>query len=274
MYSLLDDARVFVNHGPVQMSIDCRLNGKRNTSIASKVAIEVLEEFSRLSPYTPELKKMRSIQFSENLPWTLKQMIIAVEATEYAELNTLAAVAGSFSEYASFIACELGATKAIINNGGDIALYNIEGDAIKIAIPVNDEQSLKIDITSEQNICGICTSGMSGRSFSKGIATFVTAFAQKASIADACATYIANMTDAEDPNILRCLAEEIDEGTDIRGQIVTVKAENIPEIVKYKATLSGYEVAQSLYKNNLIQGAVVCVGNTIMKVPENIAISF
>ncbi len=273
MYKTLDDGRVFINHGPIQMSIDCRITNTRETSIATRVATEVINEFSRLAPFTPQLKEMRSITYDDKLPFTLKQMISAVEITGYGDLNTLAAVAGSLSEYAAFTAKDFGATKVIINNGGDIALYNTENEPIKVGIPVNEEQTLTIDISKEQDIAGICTSGFKGRSFSKGIATFVTVFAKKASVADACATYIANMTNADHPNIIRCLAEEIDEGTDIRGQLITVKIGDIPEKVKYEAVLNGYEAAISLYEKNIIKGAIICIDEAITKVPESLFLS-
>ncbi len=273
MYKILEDERVFIDYGPIQLSIDCRIDDVRCSQISVKVADEVLAEFNRLIPFTEQLKQMRRFdKTNENLPSVLNKMIYAVDRTEYDELNTLAAVAGSFSEYALDVGKSLGATKIIINNGGDIAIYNKEASPIKVAIPINDNESLKFSVDKSMKIGGICTSGLQGRSFSKGIATFATVLAQKASIADACATYIANMTNEEHPNIIRCKAEEIDEGTDIRGQTITLKILDVPNEIKYKALLNGYDVAYSLYKKGIILGAVICIDENIITVAEDLKI--
>ena len=273
MFNILDDDRVFINYGPIQMSVDCRINNVTDIEICKAVASEVLAEFERLVPYTENLKTMRFYnKQDEGFPWVLNKMIRAVNLSTYEELNTLGAVAGSFSQYAVKIGRELGSTKVIINNGGDIALHNVEDTEIKVGMPVKNGLTLKTTIDKTMDIGGICTSGVSGRSFSKGIATFVTVFAAEASIADACATYIANMTNAEHENIIRCNAEEIDEGTDIKGQKITVKIGNIPENIKLLATLNGYEAAENLYNDEIIKGAVICVDDTVMKIPQDLDI--
>ncbi len=275
MIKILEDNRVFLDYGPIQMAIDCFVDGVKNSEISCVVANCVLAEFNRLTPFVNMLKEMRTFKEpNEKLPTVLNKMITGVAKTGYDELNTLGAVAGSFSEYGAEIGGSLGATKVIINNGGDIAIYNTEETPIKVGIPFKDGGKMVICIKKEDEICGICTSGMSGRSFSKGIATFVSVFADKASVADGCATYIANMTDCDDENIVRCFAEEIDEGTDIRGQVVTVKVGKLSKESKLKAVLNGYTVAEKLYNDGVIKGAVVCVDEIIMKIPEWLDISF
>lgn len=269
MYKILEDNRVFIDYGPIQMSIDCRVDDILNIEIEKRVAEEVLKEFNKLLPYTTKLKQMRAIKKSESNSIVLNKMIDAVDITESKDLNTLASVAGSFSEYASEVAKNIGATKAIINNGGDIALYNDEQKPITVAIPVNDNQQLKIIVDKSMQINGICTSGLKGRSFTKGIATFCTVFASKSSVADACATYIANETNEEHPNILRCLAQDIDEQTDIKGQLITLKILDIPQEIKYKALLNGYKKALDLYEKSIIKYSVICIDNNIVKIPDN-----
>ncbi len=274
MIEKLQDERIFINHGPIQMVIDVSVKGKRMPEIGLEVGKHVLEQFDKLAQYTPKLKEMRTYRnTSSEFPEVLNKMIIAVEKSGYEELNTLGAVAGSFSDIALQKAIELGGTRVIVNNGGDIALRDIEGKPIRVGIPyTNDKEKgqLVLTITEEQDIHGICTSGIGGRSFTKGIATAAVALASDAATADACATYLGNVTNVEDENIIRCLAEEIDSGTDIKGQIVTLKVGQISKEKKYRALLNGLNAAEDLYKKGIINGAVICIGDTIVKCPDSL----
>ncbi|WIV11964.1 UPF0280 family protein [Proteiniborus sp. MB09-C3] len=274
MIEKLQDERIFINHGPIQMVIDVSVKGKRMPEIGLEAGKHVLEQFDKLIQYIPKLKIMRAYEnTSDEFPEVLNKMIIAVEKSGYKELNTLGAVAGSFSDIALQKAIELGGTRAIVNNGGDIALKDLEGKPIKVGIPYtndNEKGQLVLTITEEQDIHGICTSGTGGRSFTKGIATAAVALASDAATADACATYLGNMTYVEDENIIRCLAEEIDSGTDIKGQLVTLKVGKIGEDKKYKALLNGLNVAEDLYNKGIIKGAIISIGNTIVKYPDSL----
>lgn len=274
MIEKLQDERIFINHGPIQMVIDVSVKGKRMPEIGLEVGKHVLEQFDNLIQYIPKLKIMRAYKnTSDEFPEVLNKMIIAVEKSGYEELNTLGAVAGSFSDIALQKAIKLGGTRVIVNNGGDIALKDLEGKPIKVGIPyTNDKEKsqLVLTITEEQDIHGICTSGTGGRSFTKGIATAAVALASDAATADACATYLGNMTDVEDEDIIRCLAEEIDSGTDIKGQIVTLKVGKIGEDKKYKALLNGLNVAEDLYNKGIIKGAIISIGNTMVKYPDSL----
>lgn len=275
MIEALKDGRIFIDHGPIQMVLDIKINEKIGKEIAFQTAKYVVEEFEKTLKYMPKLKKMRYFkETKKEYPEVLNQMIQAVERSGYEALNTLGAVAGSFSDIALKKALELGGTRVIINNGGDIALKDIEGRPFKVGIPYesNGEKKQLLLNIEDQNIHGICTSGMGGRSFTKGIATAAIVCASDAATADACATYIGNKTNVEDSNILRSLAEEIDEGTDIKGQLVTLKVGRIGEKKKYKALLNGLNVAESLYNKDIIKGAIIIIGDTIVKCPESLKV--
>lgn len=274
MIKQLQDNRIFINYGPIQMAIDTYTNGERNIDIANKVAEYVVSHFEEVVSFIPNLKDMKFFKEPSNeYPTVMNKMIIAVEKVEDNHLNTLAAVAGSFSEVALEKALELGAHRVIINNGGDIALKDILDNAIKVGIPINKTNKiLTVDIDESTDITGVCTSGLGGRSFTKGIATSVVVMAKQASIADACATHLANMVNVEDDNIIRCLAEEIDSGTDIKGQLVTVKVGNISNTKKDIALYNGVEEAERLYKKGILLGAVLCIDDKIVKYPDNLNI--
>jgi hypothetical protein len=278
MIQQLSDNRIFVDYGPTQMVIDVYAGGSRVPEIGIIAAERLILEIDKLAKYLPQLRKMRVYSnVSNDFPDVLNKMIVAVEKCGYDELNTLGAVAGSFSDMVLEYVLELGATRAIINNGGDIALNDLTGKDIKVGIPLykdSNKGQLILTVTREMNVHGICTSGTGGRSFTKGIATAAVVLAQDSATADACATYIGNMTNVEDENIIRCLADEIDSGTDISGQMITLKVGRISEKNKHKALLNGLNIAEALYNKGIIKGAVICIEDKIVKFPEDLNVRF
>ena len=274
MIQELEDKRVFINHGPIQMTLDIKINSRRSSDIAFKVAEYIIGELENLLKYMPELKDMKSLKkIKEEYPGVLNKMITAIDKCGAKTINVLGAVAGSFSDIALEKAIDLGATRVIINNGGDIAFRDISGDPVKIGIPLNRDLSktkLVMTITNDMNIGGVCTSGLGGRSFTKGIATASVVLADNAAVADACATYLGNMTNVEDEKITRCFAEKIDSGTDIPGQLVTLSVGDISKEKIYKALLNGVNAAEKLYEKGIIKGALLCVKDEIVMIPDNI----
>lgn len=272
MIEILENQKVFVNNGPIQMVLDISIGDKKTPELGLEVSTYIISEFNKLTQYIPYIKTNKSLKISNKMnSIILENMMSAVEKSGDKSLTPLAAVAGSFSDFALEKALELGATRVIVNNGGDIALKDITGAPIKVGIPLNNIE-LVLDITSESNIQGICTSGLGGRSFTKGIATAAVSLGETASIADACATYIGNETNIESEGIVRCYAEEIDSETDIPGHLVTLKVGDIGERNVYKALLNGLKKAEKLCDNHIIKGAVLCVKDKIVMVPDNVAV--
>lgn len=275
MVQELEDKRVFINYGPIQMTLDIKVGSIRNTEIAFKVADYIIGELKNLMKYMPQLKELNSLKdLNDDYPEVLNKMITAVNRCGDETINVLGAVAGSFSDIALEKAIELGASRAIINNGGDIAFKDISGDQVKIGIPLSRDLSrnkLVMTITDDMDVRGICTSGLGGRSFTKGIATASVVLADNAAVADACATYLGNMTNVEDERITRCFAEDIDSGTDIPGQMVTLSVGNISKDKIYQALLNGANAAEKLYERGIIKGALLCVKNEIVMIPDSIS---
>jgi hypothetical protein len=258
------------------MVLDISSMGSKQQEIATSVANNVLRQFDQMLHYIEEAKALKfESEIPDCYPETLKKMIFAVRLVGDRSYTPLAAVAGAFSEYALEDALEQGAGRIIINNGGDIALRDVEGNPIMVGIPLTDNPNgrrLEISITDNMGIRGICTSGLGGRSFTKGIAHKAVALAHRASVADVCATYIGNQTNVDDKAIIRAYAEEIDSGTDLRGHLVTLKVGNIKRESKLRALLNGFEAMESLYKRNILIGGVVAIGEDIMVIPDKIAV--
>lgn len=276
MIEVMNDQRVFLNYGPIQMLLDISSNGLKQPEIAFNVANRVLSQFDDMLDYIEEAKMLSfNSKIPDCYPEVLKKMMLAVRLLGDESYTPLAAVAGAFSEYALEDALEQGAGRVIINNGGDIALRDVEGNPIIVGIPLTDDPNgrrLEISITDNMDIRGICTSGLGGRSFTKGIADKAVAMAHTASVADVCATYIGNQTNVDDKAIIRAYAEEIDSGTDLRGHLVTLKVGKITKESLLRALLNGYEATEALYNSEIIKGGVVVVGENIMVIPDKMAV--
>lgn len=276
MIQEMTDQRLFINHGPIQMTLDIMCDGVKQPPMAKAVAQDVINQFDRLLDFMPEIKASKHYDdIPDKYPIILKKMIGAVKALGDETFTPLAAVAGSFSEYALERSLKYGAERVIINNGGDIAFKDISGKPIVVGIPLEEDTlngQIVMSITKDMDIEGICTSGFGGRSFTKGIATKAVAFAKKASIADICATYLGNKTDVDDPQIIRTFAEKIDSGTDIVGQLVTLKIGKLSKESHLKALLNGFNAAEELVNQSIIKGGAIVLGKDVMIIPENIAI--
>lgn len=213
--------------------------------------------------------------FSATLPPVLLAMYAAVKASGDFTLTPMAAVAGSFADAVADFLVGLGAARVIVNNGGDIAL-RLSAGAEPVVVGLNPGLQDKgcshtFSVEADSGIRGIATSGLGGRGFTLGVASAVTVLAQCSSVADACATSIANSTTVNHPAIVRMPAEKLDPQTDIRGQLVTVAVPSL-ELKAYEEALqSGITRAQQLLDRGIIGGAAICAGPYMSVIPPSFA---
>ena len=119
---------------------------------------------------------------------------IMSKAGRIADVGPMAAVAGTIAELSMHYLIDNDAKYAILENGGDIAL-KVNKDVVMGLYAGTSSLSGNVGfkIKHEKTPMGICTSsGTVGHSISLGRADSVTVFADRASIADALATSIAN----------------------------------------------------------------------------------
>jgi ApbE superfamily uncharacterized protein (UPF0280 family) len=111
-------------------------------------------------------------------------------ASKLACVGPMATVAGTIAQYAVERMVEAGAEFAVVDNGGDIAMYLDR--PIKVGVfTYTTTVGLEID---KRGFYAICTSsGTLGHSISFGFADAATIFARDACIADAFATALGNM---------------------------------------------------------------------------------
>jgi len=113
-------------------------------------------------------------------------------------IGPMAAVAGTFAEYACRAAITAGASEAVIDNGGDCFFYTKE--PLTVALFAADSSvSGKIGFTvpaeSRYSICS--SSSRMGHSKSFGNCSLVTIIAETGAVADAAATYYCNCVKSE-----------------------------------------------------------------------------
>ena len=137
------------------------------------------------------------------------------------ELTPMAAVAGTIADGVAAFLSSRGMTRVIVNNGGDIAIRTGSGRIGQCGHPAGfdpqrDNRHHR-QLGDERASWGVATSGLEGRSMTRGVASAATIIAGSASVADAAATSIANASYVEDETVIQRPAEELDEHTDIPG---------------------------------------------------------
>ncbi|MDP4127175.1 MAG: UPF0280 family protein, partial [Bacillota bacterium] len=267
--------RVFLDYGPMQVHLKADRLGKGMTTELQEAAAYGIEMLKELAEVLPLAKDKRTLAYPnpDNLPLPLRLMIEAVLVTKDQTLTPMAAVAGTFSDLLADWLVAKGATKVLINNGGDIAVRLLENQGTKIGLtPSIEAPSFThiLQLEAANKVGGITTSGFGGRSFTQGIASAVTVLARTSRVADACATLIGNYCYAEDPGIIRVSAETLDPNTDILGLPVTVSIGELRPETPSLAMSSGLLKAKELYHEGIIQGAVIFIGSQVAMLPEGL----
>jgi ApbE superfamily uncharacterized protein (UPF0280 family) len=190
---------------------------------------------------------------------------MAEAVAPYCERNfitPMAAVAGAVAEEilrSMTSAAEL--SRAYVNNGGDIALHLAPGERFVVGLverPGRPSLFGKAELHSTQPVQGIATSGWRGRSFSLGIADAVTVLADRAAMADAAATIIANAVDLPDhPSISRARACDLAPDSDLGERLVTQGVGELSAVEVRSALGAGVVVAHSLLRRGLIRSAAL-----------------
>ena len=129
-------------------------------------------------------------KYDKNAPKIIKEMC---DASKKFGIGPMSAVAGTIAYYAVKEMIGKGATYAIVDNGGDIAL--ILDRTVHIGIYTGDDKTgqLAFEIKPTNKILGICTSsGKIGHSFSYGNTDATIIFSEDLSLSDAAATALGN----------------------------------------------------------------------------------
>jgi hypothetical protein len=180
----------------------------------------------------------------------------------------MAAVAGTIADAVADFLFERGMTRVLVDNGGDLAIRCCDGEPVTVGIrPQVDSRSIShaLVLGPERTAWGIATSGLGGRSLTRGVLEAATVVAVDASLADAAATAVANAGTVEDSAVDQRPAEAIDPHTDIAGLRVTAGVGPLLEEKKIQAVNQAMRRAEKLIDDRIVLGAfVACQGRSAM----------
>jgi ApbE superfamily uncharacterized protein (UPF0280 family) len=271
MIAVTAPGQVKLDYGPMQMTISAQGGSGPLTELAQQAAGYAKTVLAELAVYQKTAASpQQAIIATDGLPDVLQCMLAAVKRAGDVTLTPMAAVAGTIADLTADWLLAQGAAKAIVNNGGDIAV-RLTGPwttAVGVAPALGLQPTHVLPLDTGRRIGGIATSGLGGRSFTKGIATAAVVAAGTAAVADACATSLGNATYVEHPAIKLAWAEQLDPNTDIRGHQVVREVGLLPPAVVETALRQGWARAAELYKQGVIAGAAIFVQQQLVMIPE------
>ena len=260
---LADGCRLHMHDGPIDLIVEA-FGAADEVNVAYQAAAErfvtVLDE---LCGELSLLRQPARIGGTVPVGVIARRMVDAVlPYSERTFITPMAAVAGAVAEeilgtmtWAATLA------RAYVNDGGDIALHLATGEHFVVGMVERpDRPSLfgKVELRATQAVRGIATSGWRGRSFSLGIADAVTVLADRAAMADAAATIIANAVDLPDhPSVMRVPASELAPDSDLGERLVTTEVGELSRGDIITALDSGLSAADSLLAEGLIRAVAL-----------------
>ena len=258
---LLDEETVLAECGPMRLAIRAWQNGRPQIALCRQAAEVSFAYLAAVAKHKTVLS-----DFAQNiraLPRNAlaQRMVESVRAIGDMDLTPMAAVAGTIADAVADWLFGRGLTKVVVDNGGDIAIRLAAGETASVGIR---PQINRFDIShiarldDRRSSWGVTTSGLGGRSFTRGIASAVTVLAASASVADAAATAIANACFVKDKNIRQAPAEQIDPNTDLAGKMVTVCIGKLARAKRKVAQINALQRAEDLVAGGVIVGALIC----------------
>lgn len=260
----LRDGSVYVECGPMRLWIWAsigRLAQQGEALKAARTAILLLEEVAMQKDV---LKRSWTQLQSTHLIGVGLEMKEAVSLIADEDLTPMAAVAGAIADGVADLLQARGMTRVIVENGGDIAIrLSDPQEKVKLGIRTKVDEartSFSLTLAGTSPSWGVATSGLGGRSMTRGIAHAATAVSRRASLADAAATSIANSTWVPGCGAIRKRAGEIDPQSDIAHLDVTVSLGDLEEDVAKEGLFRGLNKAGVLRERGAILGAFLQVG--------------
>jgi ApbE superfamily uncharacterized protein (UPF0280 family) len=262
-----DEETVLAECGPMRLAIRAWQNGRPQIDLCREAAQVSFAYLEMVAAHRAILAG--PVDQADSMPENklARRMVQSVVAVGETDLTPMAAVAGTIADAVADWLFKNKTTKVIVDNGGDIAIRLAAGENATVGIrPQIDcfDISHVAQLDDRSPSWGVTTSGMGGRSLTRGIASAVTVIADHASIADAAATSIANACFVADDSIVQVPAEQLDPGTDIKGIDVTVDVGTLSRSKMRQAARAALSHAEALCRQQLIIGALVALDDLIM----------
>jgi len=261
---------VLAENGPLRLVIQAFSGTVAEIELAKEAGEYAFDCLARVAADLQHLRKRHCLIETVLHDEIANVMLESVRRIGDEDLTPMAAVAGSIADFVADWLFARNVTKVIVDNGGDIAIRLKPGESARVGLrPVIEclEVTHLIHLAAKYPSWGVTTSGMGGRSLTRGIASAVTVFANNASVADAAATAIANSCFAEDENILQIPAKMVDPNTDLGDMLVTFSATGLRETTVITALENGLKKAKIIQQRGDIRGALIAVGGRLVLTP-------
>jgi ApbE superfamily uncharacterized protein (UPF0280 family) len=270
------DGRWEVEYGPTHVRVMARRRGVADDLAARAAVDRACQALDDLGPLRAVASRFIGLLPADDPAWpaVLRLMVTAAKVAGDPTTTPMVAVAGSIAQLALAGALEAGAGTVTVENGGDVALSVEDGDSVRVGIArsVSDRRpGHVVSLSAQDGIGGVCTSGVGGRSLTRGVAETAVTFATSASLADVCATLVANATWIDDPAVIRRPAVEIDPATDIPDLTVTVRVGNLDPRAVYRSLVGARKCAKGLLERGILMGAIIGVQGRFAMLPEWLA---
>jgi ApbE superfamily uncharacterized protein (UPF0280 family) len=262
--ALVDAEAVLAECGPMRLVIRAWEGNNPQTDLIREAADKSFTYLERIAGFRSELSRPFPDIKVEPRDDLAMEMVNSVGIIGDHDLTPMAAVAGTIADAVANWLFEQGATKVIVDNGGDVAVRLAEGETVTVGVrPQVTRRHIShvIYLDSGRSTWGVTTSGVGGRSLTRGIASAVTVLSTKASVADAAATAIANTCFVKDDRIIQLPAETIDPNSDLTGIYVTTEVGPLSSEKVLAAINSARQKADDLFQKDLIIGAFIALGS-------------
>ncbi len=176
---------------------------------------------------------------SKDAPELIRHMC---REAEKVGVGPLAAVAGALAEESLKALLDAGAKEALVDNGGDIALFIRKPVNIGIFAGNSPLSELAFEVTPRSEPSGICTSsGTVGHSFSYGKADAAVVISSNVVLADAAATVLGNRV-KEEKDLNGCF-DFLEDVPEIEGALVIYHDKialwgKLPELIKSRVDVN------------------------------------
>lgn len=255
-WQVLGPGKVYFNYGPVSMVVMAYKGDTALTDLCCQ-SFEIIDSaLKEITNFLPILRQYPGEISAEGLTGIPLLMFEAVTAIGEPTLTPMATAAGAISDRVADWLFAQGASRVIVNNGGDIALRLAKGESVKVGL-MSSLKHGKVDrivtIKAEDRIGGIATSGLGGRGLTRGIAEGVSVFSHNAILADALATHMANSSFIESEKVITTMAGNINLLSDIEDLTVVVGVDSLSQGEEHMALDKiGQEAQRQKKKGNLL----------------------
>lgn len=264
MARLPDGRRLHLQDGPIDLVVDADGDAAAVEAAFTAAATRFAGILDELCGELDALRRPFSATTRLDGPVARRMGRAVAPHAERVFVTPMAAVAGAVADeiLAAMVAAGgAGLVRALVNNGGDIAVHLVPGRRCRIGLvdrPDRPTLFARAVIEAGDGVGGVATSGAPGRSFSLGIADAVTILAASAAEADAAATIVANAVDLPGhPDVVRVAARSILPDSDLGERLVTREVPPLTLAEIDTALAAGAAVAENLLAEGRIVAALL-----------------